>query len=61
MIKYEMKVLQISHNGTEIDLVKNADKFFSMYKKFSNTTKSKGIGLLITKNQIDAICGNITT
>jgi hypothetical protein len=56
-----MKVLQISHNGTEIDLVKNADKFFSMYKKFSNTTKSKGIGLLITKNQIDAICGNITT
>jgi PAS domain S-box-containing protein len=56
----DMKVLQISDNGVGIDLVRNADKIFGMYKTFSNNTDSKGIGLFITKNQIDAMGGNIT-
>lgn len=55
-----MKVLQISDNGIGIDLVKNADKIFGMYKTFTNNADSKGIGLFITKNQIDAMGGNIT-
>ena len=54
------KILQISDNGVGIDLVKNADKIFGMYKTFTNNTDSKGIGLFITKNQIDAMGGNIT-
>ena len=54
------KVLQISDNGIGIDLVKNADKIFGMYKTFTNHSDSKGIGLFITKNQIDAMGGNIT-
>jgi signal transduction histidine kinase len=41
-------------------LVKNADKIFGMYKTFGNHIDSKGIGLFITKNQIDAMGGNIT-
>ncbi|SDH84984.1 PAS domain S-box-containing protein [Flavobacterium omnivorum] len=56
----EMKVLQISDNGIGIDLVRNADKIFGMYKTFTNNSDSKGIGLFITKNQIDAMGGNIT-
>lgn len=56
----DMKVLQISDNGVGIDLVRNADKIFGMYKTFSNNVDSKGIGLFITKNQIDAMGGNIT-
>lgn len=56
----DMKVLQISDNGIGIDLVKNADKIFGMYKTFTNNSDSKGIGLFITKNQIDAMGGNIT-
>ncbi|MFV5695405.1 PAS domain S-box protein [Flavobacterium sp. LB3P122] len=56
----DMKILQISDNGVGIDLVKNADKIFGMYKTFTNHIDSKGIGLFITKNQIDAMGGNIT-
>jgi signal transduction histidine kinase len=56
----KMNVLQISDNGVGIDLVKNADKIFGMYKTFSTNSDSKGIGLFITKNQINAMGGNIT-
>jgi signal transduction histidine kinase len=56
----EKNILQISDNGVGIDLVKNADKIFGMYKTFTNNSDSKGIGLFITKNQIDAMGGNIT-
>ncbi|MFV8369886.1 PAS domain S-box protein [Flavobacterium sp. LB2R40] len=59
-IENEMKVLQISDNGIGIDLVRNADKIFGMYKTFTNNSDSKGIGLFITKNQIDAMGGTIT-
>lgn len=54
------KILQISDNGIGIDLVKNGDKIFGMYKTFSNNPHSKGIGLFITKNQIDAMGGKIS-
>ena len=56
----ENKMLQITDNGVGIDLVKNADKIFGMYKTFSSNADAKGIGLFITKNQIDAMGGNIT-
>lgn len=56
----ETKILEITDNGVGIDLVKNADKIFGMYKTFTSNVDSKGIGLFITKNQIDAMGGNIT-
>lgn len=52
--------MQISDNGIGIDLKKNGHKIFGMYKTFSSHKDSKGIGLFITKNQIDAMGGNIT-
>lgn len=54
------KTLEISDNGIGIDLEKNGDKIFGMYKTFSNNPDSRGIGLFITKNQIDAMGGTIT-
>lgn len=53
-------VIEVSDNGIGIDLERNADKIFGMYKTFSNNPESRGIGLFITKNQIDAMHGSIT-
>ncbi|MGL2966303.1 PAS domain S-box protein [Flavobacterium sp. XGLA_31] len=55
------KALQIADNGIGIDLEKNGEKLFGMYKTFNNNPDSKGIGLFITKNQIDAMGGRIET
>jgi PAS domain S-box-containing protein len=60
IMENEMKVLKITDNGIGIDLIRNADKIFGMYKTFTTNSDSKGIGLFITKNQIDAMGGNIT-
>lgn len=54
-------VLKIKDNGVGIDLEKNGNKLFGMYKTFNNNNipDSKGIGLFITKNQIDAMGGTV--
>lgn len=57
----DKKALIISDNGIGIDLKKNGDNLFGMYKTFNNNPDSKGIGLFITKNQIDAMGGRIET
>ncbi|TDD98592.1 sensor histidine kinase [Flavobacterium cellulosilyticum] len=53
-------VIEISDNGIGIDLVKNGDKIFGMYKTFGNNADARGIGLFITKNQVDAMGGTLT-
>ncbi len=58
--EHSLDVIEISDNGIGIDLKKNGDKIFGLYKTFSNNDDSKGIGLYITKNQIEAMGGNIT-
>ena len=50
-------ILRVSDNGIGIDLKKNGEKLFGMYKTFNNNPDSKGVGLFITKNQIDAMGG----
>ncbi len=60
IIDKDKKILKISDNGIGIDLSKNGDKIFGMYKTFSNNPDSKGVGLFITKNQIEAMGGTIT-
>jgi PAS domain S-box-containing protein len=54
------KILQVADNGIGIDLERNGNKIFGMYKTFTNNKDSKGIGLFITKNQIEAMGGQIT-
>jgi PAS domain S-box-containing protein len=51
--------LSFSDNGLGIDLVRFGDKLFGMYKTFHNNANAKGIGLFITKNQIESLGGNI--
>ncbi len=41
------------------DLKKFGHKIFGMYKTFNNIENSKGLGLFIIKNQIEAIGGKI--
>lgn len=53
-------LLEISDNGIGIDMDKNRDKIFGMYKTFNNNPDAKGMGLFITKSQIDAMEGRIT-
>ena len=52
-------VLSVKDNGIGIDLSKNGDKLFGMYKTFHANDDARGIGLYITKNQIEAMGGNI--
>ncbi len=52
-------VLEFADNGIGIDLNRNRDKLFGMYKTFSNNPDARGIGLFITKNQIDAMGGRV--
>ena len=53
-------VIEFTDNGIGIDLERNGDKIFGMYKTFNNNSDARGIGLFITKNQIDAMGGTIT-
>ncbi|MGI9547286.1 MAG: sensor histidine kinase [Flavobacteriaceae bacterium] len=52
-------LLSFSDNGLGIDLDRHGDKIFGMYKTFHRHKDSKGIGLFITKNQIEAMNGKI--
>ena len=52
-------VLEITDNGLGIDLSQHGQKLFGMYKTFHGNDDAKGIGLFITKNQVDAMGGII--
>ncbi|HEA23555.1 MAG TPA: PAS domain S-box protein [Pricia antarctica] len=52
-------VLTFSDNGLGIDLKRHGKKLFGMYKTFHRNKDAKGIGLFITKNQIEAMNGRI--
>lgn len=42
-------MLEVKDNGIGIDMEKNGDKLFGLYKTFSNNTNARGVGLFITK------------
>ncbi len=51
--------LSFTDNGLGIDLERYGDKIFGMYKTFHRHKDARGIGLFITKNQIEAMNGTI--
>ncbi|WP_299325743.1 PAS domain-containing protein [uncultured Maribacter sp.] len=53
-------VLSIEDNGLGIDLEKYGNQLFGLYKTFHRNKDSRGIGLYITKNQMEAMNGKIT-
>jgi len=52
-------VLNIEDNGLGIDLKKYEQKLFGMYKTFHHNKDARGIGLFISKNQVEALGGKI--
>lgn len=53
-------VLTVEDNGQGIDLAKYGDKIFGFYKAFHIGKESKGMGLFLTKTQIEAMGGTIS-
>ncbi len=59
-IKQEAYVLlKIEDNGLGINIKKYGAKLFGMYKTFHGNADARGIGLFITKNQIEAMGGKV--
>ena len=52
--------LTVEDNGLGIDTVKYGSKLFGMYKTFHDNEDARGVGLFITKNQVEAMQGTIT-
>ncbi len=52
-------ILTIADNGLGIDLKKYGNKLFGMYKTFHSHENARGMGLYITKNQIESMGGKI--
>jgi len=53
------KYLKVSDNGIGIDMTLFKDKVFGMYKTFHYNKDAVGIGLFLTKNQVESMDGTI--
>ena len=58
--QHKKVILSIADNGLGIDLDKHGKKIFGLYKTFHNRKDARGLGLYITKNQVEAMGGTIT-
>lgn len=52
-------IIEITDNGLGIDLKKNRDKVFGLYKRFHHHVEGKGIGLHLVKTQTEALNGKV--
>lgn len=52
-------VLQVSDNGQGINLHKYGDQLFGLYKRFNPYVEGRGLGLHMTKAQVDSLGGTI--
>ncbi len=52
-------LLTVTDNGIGIDMHRNGHKLFGMYKTFHNNKDAKGIGLFMTRYQVEAMGGEI--
>lgn len=53
-------ILSVKDNGIGIDLDRHRSDLFGMYKTFSTNTDAKGIGMFITKYQVEVMGGEIS-
>ena len=51
--------IEFKDNGIGIDMQKYGDSLFGLYKRFHPKIEGKGIGLHMTKNQVESLGGNI--
>ncbi|TGK61709.1 PAS domain S-box protein [Leptospira wolffii] len=54
-----IQVLEAEDNGLGIDLNKHGNQIFKLHKRFHRDTDGKGLGLFMTKNQIESLGGEI--
>ena len=54
------KTVSITDNGLGIDLKKYGESLFGMYKTFHDHKEAHGLGLYITKNQIESMNGTVS-
>ncbi|MCH8535941.1 MAG: PAS domain S-box protein, partial [Flavobacteriaceae bacterium] len=52
-------ILSFEDNGLGIDLDSYGDKIFGLYKTFHKNKDSRGVGLFMTKNQVESMGGKI--
>ncbi|EMY69414.1 PAS domain-containing sensor histidine kinase [Leptospira vanthielii] len=52
--------LTVEDNGLGIDLEKHGNKIFGMFKTFHKNEDARGIGLFITKSQVEVLGGTIS-
>lgn len=53
-------MLKFKDNGIGIDMNRHSDKLFGLNKTFHRHEEAKGVGLFITKTQVEAMGGSIT-
>jgi PAS domain S-box-containing protein len=53
-------LLKFKDNGLGIDLEKNDEYLFGLYKRFHYHTEGKGMGLFMVKTQVESLGGKIT-
>lgn len=58
-LKNGKRILHFKDNGSGIDLVKNGNKIFQMYRTFHDRDDSLGVGLFLIKNQVESLGGDI--
>ena len=58
-IEKEFLVVKYQDNGIGIDLDKFGDQVFGFYKRFTNKSDGKGLGLFLIKNHIESMGGSI--
>lgn len=52
-------VLKVTDNGLGIDMELYGDKLFGMHKTFHDHEEARGVGLFLTKTQVEALGGQI--
>lgn len=53
------KIVHFEDNGIGIDMKQNGDKLFGLYKTFHKHPDARGVGLFLTKGQVEAMGGFI--
>jgi len=53
-------ILSFKDNGLGIDLDKKRNQIFGLYKRFHTHTDGKGVGLYMTKTQVETLGGRIS-
>ncbi|NQX91549.1 MAG: PAS domain-containing protein [Flavobacteriales bacterium] len=52
-------ILTVEDNGIGLDAVRHQHKLFGLYKTFHGNSDATGVGLFMTKNQVEAMDGSI--